>query len=161
MYTLKNVKNFSLKFYNLDNYFHWSFFNNDSFSFKKHFFNTSLSNNVGYKPLYKLNKISTYKSNFSNFVKSSGFFILIKKIFINDLVIRFSSISKNLFNVNRRLVSTYLIMRFSETSTNKYINLNDNFLKRSNYVFFFLRKNKIFNKGRYSRNRQTYRTGFY
>ncbi len=25
----------------------------------------------------------------------------------------------------------------------------------------FLRKNKVFNKGRYSRNRQTYRTGVY
>ena len=28
-------------------------------------------------------------------------------------------------------------------------------------VFFFLRKHKLFNKGRYSRNRQIYRTGMY
>jgi hypothetical protein len=28
-------------------------------------------------------------------------------------------------------------------------------------LFFFLRKSKLFNKGRYSRNRQTYRTGAY
>ncbi len=28
-------------------------------------------------------------------------------------------------------------------------------------IFFFLRKQKLFNKGRFSRNRQTYRTGAY
>lgn len=35
------------------------------------------------------------------------------------------------------------------------------FNNKFNYIFFFLRKNKCFNKGRYSRNRQNYRTGFY
>lgn len=35
------------------------------------------------------------------------------------------------------------------------------FLYNSNIIAFFLRKNKIFNKGRYSRNRQLYRTGVY
>lgn len=35
------------------------------------------------------------------------------------------------------------------------------FLKTKNLLNFFIRKNKIFNKGRYSRNRQLYRTGVY
>lgn len=47
--------------------------------------------------------------------------------------------------------------RYSDSSLNKFINLS----KIDNFIFFFLRKSKIFNKGRYSRNRQTYRTGFY
>jgi len=54
-------------------------------------------------------------------------------------------------------LQSYTPTRFSESSTNKYVNLS----KLDNFIFFFLRKNKIFNKGRYSRNRQTYRTGFY
>jgi hypothetical protein len=47
--------------------------------------------------------------------------------------------------------------KFNESSTNKFIDLN----KVDEYLFLFLRKNRIFNKGRYSRNRQTYRTGVY
>lgn len=54
------------------------------------------------------------------------------------------------------------------TSSFKKLNFNyTNFFKKLNikYFFslkqFFLRKTKCFNKGRYSRNRQNYRTGFY
>lgn len=35
------------------------------------------------------------------------------------------------------------------------------FLNKSVYTLFFIRKQKFFNKGRYSRNRQLYRTGVY
>lgn len=48
-------------------------------------------------------------------------------------------------------------IKFSDSSMNKYISYRN--LKKFN--FFFLRKNRIFNKSRYSRNRQLYRTGFY
>jgi hypothetical protein len=54
-------------------------------------------------------------------------------------------------------VNSVLPYRYSDSSVNKFIDLS----KLDNFIFFFLRKNKIFNKGRYSRNRQTYRTGFY
>lgn len=57
----------------------------------------------------------------------------------------------------KKLNANYYPIRFSESSTNKFIELN----KLSDYSFFFIRKNRIFNKGRYSRNRQTYRTGVY
>ena len=55
------------------------------------------------------------------------------------------------------LNKTYYPVRFNESSSNKFIELD----KLSDYCFFFIRKNRIFNKGRYSRNRQTYRTGVY
>lgn len=47
------------------------------------------------------------------------------------------------------------IVKFSSTSIAKFINNN------TDYSVYFLRKNKSFNKGRYSRNRQNYRTGVY
>ena len=41
------------------------------------------------------------------------------------------------------------------------VSLQNSIENLRNYTSFFLRKNKIFNKGRYSRNRQLYRTGVY
>ena len=44
----------------------------------------------------------------------------------------------------------------------KYIFFTKNFFYKKNLInIFFLRKTKYFNKGRYSRNRQIYRTGVY
>jgi len=61
-------------------------------------------------------------------------------------------------NINwSRSLKNYYPIRFSETSLSKHINLNN----INMYTFFFIRKNRIFNKGRYSRNRQLYRTGVY
>lgn len=59
---------------------------------------------------------------------------------------------------NSVLTNKFLITpKFSSSSINKYICLNN----LSEYQFFYLRKNKVYNKGRYSRNRQNYRTGVY
>jgi len=63
------------------------------------------------------------------------------------------TISKSFFEK----VSNTWTIRFSGSDITKYINgwsLN-------NFNVYFLRKSKVFNKGRYSRNRQTYRTGVY
>jgi hypothetical protein len=49
------------------------------------------------------------------------------------------------------------LIKFSDSSMNKYISYKN----LNKFNFFFLRKNRIFNKSRYSRNRQLYRTGFY
>lgn len=46
-------------------------------------------------------------------------------------------------------------IKYSSTSIAKFIN------NSTDYSIYFLRKNKSFNKGRYSRNRQNYRTGVY
>ena len=47
----------------------------------------------------------------------------------------------------------------------KIINIPHNLYLRTNFfyknLFLYIRKNTFFNKGRYSRNRQTYRTGVY
>lgn len=47
--------------------------------------------------------------------------------------------------------------KFSSTSINKFLSLD----QLTNFEFQFLRKNKVYNKGRYSRCRQNYRTGVY
>lgn len=53
------------------------------------------------------------------------------------------------------LDDTYPV-RYSETSVNKHLDVYFD-----NQKIYFLRKNRIFNKSRYSRNRQLYRTGVY
>lgn len=45
-------------------------------------------------------------------------------------------------------------------SAPNYLFLTNNFFTK-NHKFFFLRNNEIYNKSRYSRNRQTYRTGVF
>lgn len=71
-----------------------------------------------------------------------------KKKFINNLINE-----NEAFNTN---IKSKWLINFANTSLDKYINLNSIL-----YNILFLRKNKVFNKGRYSRNRQTYRTGVY
>lgn len=58
------------------------------------------------------------------------------------------------FKKNKELL---LEPNYSNTSFNKYLNLS--YIK--NFNFQFLRKNRVYNKGRYSRTRQNYRTGVY
>ena len=56
-----------------------------------------------------------------------------------------------------QLINNIWNIKFSNSNILKYVdgsNLN-------NYIIFYLRKSKVFNKGRYSRNRQIYRTGVY
>ena len=56
-----------------------------------------------------------------------------------------------------KLLKKNLYIRFSESSVSKYISLD----AVKSQKFYYIRKNRIFNKGRYSRNRQLYRTGVY
>jgi hypothetical protein len=144
--------------YKLDNVFNWfSYSFDDKLNFVKslsikHYDNNkaiiiSSSRDVYKKNLYML---TSFYENFSN-----G-----SRFFLSDLLFNFSRLNNNLVKINNNLLKSFSV-NFSEASTNKFIDLTNNFLKRSDFVFFFLRKNKIFNKGRYSRNRQTYRTGFY
>lgn len=106
------------------------------------------------KKIFYLAKIyKTYKKNYKILLKKinnrkykSIFFL---KFF--DLY-NYKFIKSNLPSI----VSNFKI-RYSDSSMNKYISLNNSNV----YNFFFLRKNRIFNKSRYSRNRQLYRTGVY
>jgi hypothetical protein len=64
--------------------------------------------------------------------------------------------SKALFSRNFQTTKQPLV-QYLNTSTTKFLNLST----YSQYLMLFLRRSKIFNKGRYSRNRQFYRTGVY
>jgi len=82
-----------------------------------------------------------YKKNYNYFYKK------LIKFYKITLKLKFKVIFlKNLF-----------FIKFTPSSINKYINI----FESANFNFFFIRKNKIFNKSRYSRNRQLYRTGVY
>lgn len=86
-----------------------------------------------------------------------------------------SEIKKNFFKKNFFKIKTVLT-KFNKiknlvylTSTHNYApfisfnvrNFTKFFFRSSIFIIFFLRKQKCFNKGRYSRNRQMYRTGVY
>ena len=67
----------------------------------------------------------------------------------------------NLYNKNTNYVNSVNIATNNNThgfelSQLEYINN-----ELTQFEIFFLRKNRVFNKGRYSRNRQNYRTGVY
>ena len=154
---LKNLKhNVYVNHYDLNNFSDWYNFINDDLKYVKTnttplFFKNNNYENIRFDSLNQsfLNSLN----NVANFNKNLN-------AFVGDLVFNFKLLNNKLFNLNNNLSNSWKI-NFSESSTNKHISLENNFLKRSNYSFFFLRKSKIFNKGRYSRNRQTYRTGFY
>jgi len=94
-----------------------------------------------------LNDKFVNKFTFSNLIINKALIYknYINKNYINNLVVLLNNLSNNIFKIN-----------FSISSINKFLNINV-----SDISINFLRKNKIFNKGRYSRNRQYYRTGVY
>ncbi len=139
-------------FHNLNIHTDWFNYN---FSRKYVLFEKSLKNTLkktdtSVNLIFFKNKFNIFskffKLNTSNFLHFWSFFFdktNMSLVFLNN---SFKSLNKE-----------YYPIRFNETSSNKFIELN----KISDYCFFFIRKNRIFNKGRYSRNRQTYRTGVY
>jgi hypothetical protein len=128
--------------------------------------NGALSNTIKFngfwKKFQKLKRPSTEK-NFNEY-----FLLLWEKKFstytnlgflktLNNFYI--SGVSNNLFaltsvQTNKPLLSA---PKFSSTSINKFLSVD----QLNNFEFQFLRKNKVYNKGRYSRCRQNYRTGVY
>jgi hypothetical protein len=88
----------------------------------------------------------------------------LKSIFKNKNILRNNWVYNNYKNFARNNLQNSLInnlstyrINYSGTSLGKF--LNDNSL--DNLSIYFLRKTRTFNKGRYSRNRQNYRTGVY
>jgi hypothetical protein len=79
-----------------------------------------------------------------NLLKSSNNLIIISSVLKYKKLVTFS---KSLLDSPK----------FNSTSINKLLNP----LTYKNFEFQFLRKNKVYNKGRYSRCRQNYRTGVY
>lgn len=135
-------------------------------------YNYNFNKNKTHKIKYKLKKVnsklySNFNLNRKNYIikvyKKYNSFL---KIFIKNFKSIYTFTYKNnvlnfiKIKINTDWVKTlksYYPTRFNETSLSKHINLNN----AGVYSFFFIRKNRIFNKGRYSRNRQLYRTGVY
>ena len=157
-----NKKNYK---YNLNYYNDWYtyLFNNfnkfekinfdktDLINLKKKRFDYIVKTIKLYNNSYKFFNLNLYKKNnfFSNlYIYVSNYYISLNSSFFKKINFN-KSFFKNIYN--------NLPIRFSNSSVNKYIN----FSNLTNYSFFYLRKNKIFNKSRYSRNRQLYRTGVY
>ena len=63
--------------------------------------------------------------------------------------------------VNNKELNTLFNIRFKSSDISENIIENVSSFFKKNQLFYFLRKHKLFNKGRFSRNRQTYRTGAY
>jgi hypothetical protein len=110
---------------------------------------------------FKLKRLSYFFKTYifyNNFFKK--IFLHLKKKYTNLILLDFGVLKSNKIKFNTdwlKKLNVFYPIRFSETSVSKHIKL-DNI---HNYVFFYIRKNRIFNKGRYSRNRQLYRTGVY
>jgi hypothetical protein len=112
-------------------------------NFKK--LNINLNTNINNSLSIKLNTLNFTKKKIINFYNYLNY--------LNNFKFNLLSIN-NLFL--EKLITLYTI-RFSASNIVKY--LSDSTVVKSNILF--LRKNKVFNKSRYSRNRQTYRTGAY
>jgi len=151
-----------LRIYDLSKYDDWYTYNFSTKKINKNVFKTK-SRVTPVKSKMYTDYVVNRKKYIYKVYKKYNFFL---KVFIKNFksiytfsyknsVIDFLKIKLNknwLKNLNN-----YYPVRFSETSLSKHINLNN----INNYSFFFIRKNRIFNKGRYSRNRQLYRTGVY
>ena len=176
MFFKKNEVYFS-KFFNvlklkgLTPFFYVAFI---QFFLKKNFDNNSFRSvfpwvsdeNLFFCTTYFLNKIFRVRvqKKFKSSKNTDKFWDNIKKNFksnnklknywvFNFAKTKLTSNSKTDVQVNN---SNYVV-NYSGTSLGKYI--NDSSL--NNMSVYFLRKNRMFNKGRYSRNRQNYRTGVY
>ncbi len=87
-----------------------------------------------------------------NIYKNLGFFQIVNTFYF--VVSNFSSLKQTIIQTNKPLISS---PKFSSTSIVKYLKVDQS----NDFEFQFLRKNKVYNKGRYSRCRQNYRTGVY
>lgn len=107
---------------------------------------------------FKKNRFDSIQSfEVLSILNDRPFFKLYKNFRKINLKRTLLSFRKNkVYNTSISTVSNFLI-RFSPTTIVKYLSTFD----LNSYQILYLRKNKIFNKGRYSRNRQFYRTGVY
>lgn len=114
--------------------------------------------NPVHKFIFNTTQITNLKKNmltkFVNNVYTEKFNI--KNNYIYNILLNSNLNIKLNYEFTKLLISKYQII-FSATNIVKY--LSD--VTVNNSIILYLRKNKIFNKSRYSRNRQTYRTGAY
>jgi len=152
----KNNSSLTLADNILVNFNNTKLFNNYSY-FNNFFINNLQQNkNINISTKLNLNYLnSQFKVNLTNLQLNKFKSQYIQLIKSNLNIINNSIVVVN--NTLKNSISQKWIIKYSPSNFMKYINLS-NF---QNYTILFLRKNKVFNKGRYSRNRQYYRTGVY
>lgn len=109
---------------------------------------------------FKVRKLLYFKKIYKFYNKKYKFFIykFYNKKYINIFFVKLNNLYNFKFKkINLPIFINNFKIRYSDSSLNKYISLKN----LNGFNFFFLRKNRIFNKSRYSRNRQLYRTGVY
>lgn len=102
--------------------------------------------------------------NFVLCLNKDFFLINLTKYFVYYFFTKiiYTSINNINFYNNKHVAATdTLIFKKNNVISFNCFNKNIDILNFNHLIFYFLRKNKSFNKGRYSRNRQNYRTGFY
>ena len=140
-----NKNNKSLVVYNLDVFNDWYKYN-----FNLNFVRVIEKKKIIFNLFYLKNKFFKYNKLFLKNFKQNYNNIYFFKLFTKDLKIKINNKWDNILKKHYKI-------RFSESSISKYININS----VKNYKINYIRKNRIFNKSRYSRNRQLYRTGVY
>ena len=147
--------------FNLDRWYDWYNFN----------FNTNISKYLDLKHKlsrqdirkikeFKLNKISKWINVVFKYKKRIIFYNKFFEKRFNGIIffkVNLNNFFKIKINGDFSKLLKYYTIKFSESSVSKHI--NEKSIKK--YSIQYLRKNRIFNKGRYSRNRQLYRTGVY
>jgi len=139
------LTNKKLVIYNLNVFDDWCKYN-----FSLNFLKKINSKTTKINLFYIKNKFFKYDKLFLKNFKQSYKNIYFFKLFAKDLKMKINKDWRDLLN-------KHYFVKFSDSSISKYININS--IKM--YKFNFIRKNRIFNKSRYSRNRQLYRTGVY
>lgn len=151
-----------LNIYDLSKYTDWYDFNYKyidkykSFKIKDKYIKSNNNfHNFKKNKFDNLNKVYFYYNKFFNKIYSH-----FNEKFKNLILLDYKIFKNFKLKINANWLKKMILFyptRFSESSVSKHIKLSN----LNNYVFFYIRKNRIFNKGRYSRNRQLYRTGVY
>ena len=146
------------KFNNNFNYTNYNFdFTSDLLCFYKNVDTNKLSVSSLFSNKVSLSKrLLVTSNNYKNIINSNSklnSFSVFNNFFFSKFNNWYLNVNKSFFDN----ISSKWLVKFSATDVVKYIK-GDNI---DNYSIYFLRKNKVFNKGRYSRNRQIYRTGVY
>jgi len=97
---------------------------------------------------FYVNNFKTHLTKYSNF----GFLVLLDSSYF--IRVKSENFTKSFVHFNKPLI---LKPKYSSSTISKYLFVDN----LQEFEFQFLRKNKVYNKGRYSRCRQNYRTGVY
>lgn len=135
------------------------------FCANKHILNGQYNNDLSLLVYLSKSELSnTKKINLDKIYNTLGigrinFLYTSNKLYTNYKFLsnKLSNYSVNVSNILESSIQNNWSIKYAPSNFLKYINLNN----LSQYNILFLRKSKVFNKGRYSRNRQYYRTGVY